>query len=231
MTRGFDSGPGLPGDPGFIAIEGPIGVGKSTLAHRLADRFGARRLLEAPERNPFLPAFYEDPERFALPTQLSFLLDRVREFAALRQSDLFTPLTVSDHMFEKNEIFARLNLSDEEYRLYREVADRVTGELPGPDLVIYLQAPVAALKARVAERGLPYEASVSETYLERLSSAYVEFFYHYVASPLLIVNTDEIDFAHRDADFELMVERIEAGVSGRMFFNLRQGAGASLPVV
>lgn len=204
----------------FIAVEGPIGVGKTTLTRRLADHLGARPLLEAPERNPFLEDFYKDAARWALPTQLAFLMDRVREFENLLQADLFAPQTVADFMFEKDDIFARLNLTDEEYRLYRQVACQVTGHVPHPDLVIYLQAPVAALKTRVSERKRRYEQMVSASYLERLSRAYAEFFHHYSAAPLLIINTDQIDFAHRDADFAFLVERLSAGVRGRCFLNL-----------
>lgn len=204
----------------FIAVEGPIGVGKTTLTRRLATYLGARPLLEAPERNPFLEDFYRDAARWALPTQLAFLMDRVREFERLLQADLFTPQTVADFMFEKDDIFARLTLTDEEYRLYRQVAAQVIGHVPRPDLVIYLQAPVAALRARVTERGHRHEQTVSTDYLEQLSRAYAEFFHHYSAAPLLIINTDQIDFAHRDADFELLVERLTAGIRGRCFLNL-----------
>ena len=205
----------------YIAIEGPIGVGKSTLAQRLASRFGGHALLEAPERNPFLASFYRDPARHALATQLSFLMERVHELAKLRQPDMFAPLVVADHIFEKDEIFARLNLSDEEFKLYRQIADLAALDLPKPDLVIYLQAPVNELKRRVHKRGRDYESNLTDAYLERLSAAYVDFFYHFHGAPLLIVNTNAVDFANRDRDFEMLLQQLETGVSGRSYLNLK----------
>lgn len=207
----------------YVAVEGPIGVGKTTLTRRLAEVLGAQPLFEAPERNPFLQSFYADPARWALPTQLSFLMDRVREFERLRQADLFAPRTVADFMFEKDDIFARLTLTEDEYRLYREVAAHVTGEMPTPDLVIYLRAPVSVLQARVAERGIPHERAVNAEYLARLSRAYVAFFHDYTDAPLIILNTDSVDFANRHADFDRLLAHLANGVRGRSLVDLSAG--------
>lgn len=205
--------------PGFIVIEGPIGVGKTTLARRLADRYAAELVLEGAAENPFLERYYADPKRTALPTQLYFLLQRVQQVEEMRQADLFRPRRVADFMLEKDRLFAGLTLDADELALYERLATQIRCEPPVPDLVIYLQAPVEVLLERIAARGIPCERRIDERYLRRLSDAYVRFFYHYNEAPLLIVNAAEIDLAHGERDFDLLVERIPAVTSGRHYLN------------
>jgi deoxyadenosine/deoxycytidine kinase len=203
-----------------IAIEGPIGVGKTSLAHRLADQLGADLMLENPADNPFLPRFYEDPERYALPAQLFFLVARADQVGRLKQGQLFAPITVSDYILDKDPLFARLNLADQEYRLYLQVYAGLQPRAPAPDLVIYLQAAPEVLLERVRKRNRDYERSLTEGYLTELARAYSEFFYHYDAAPLLIVNTERLNFAEREDDFRLLLDRIGAMRGTREFFNM-----------
>ncbi len=205
--------------PGFIVVEGPIGVGKTTLARRLAASFGCDLLLEGADENPFLERFYRDPRSAALQTQLFFLFQRAEQLRGLRQGDMFRPVHVADYLMEKDRLFAELTLDEEEFRLYEQVYAHVTLDAPTPDLVIYLQAPVEVLLQRIAERGRAYERPMAADYLQRLSDRYTEFFHHYDASPLLIVNAAAIDFAHNEADYELLLERVRAIRSGRHYFN------------
>ncbi len=184
--------------PGFIVVEGPIGVGKTTLARRLAASFGCDLLLEGADENPFLERFYRDPRSAALQTQLFFLFQRAEQLRGLRQGDMFRPVHVADYLMEKDRLFAELTLDEEEFRLYEQVYAHVTLDAPTPDLVIYLQAPVEVLLQRIAERGRAYERPMAADYLQRLSDRYTEFFHHYDASPLLIVNAAAIDFAHNE---------------------------------
>lgn len=207
------------GDPRYIVVEGPIGVGKTSLARRLAESFGSELLLEQAEENPFLERFYRDPRGAALPTQLFFLFQRARQIQALRQGDMFRPVRVADFLVEKDRLFARLTLDDEELRLYDQVYERLTIEAPKPDLVIYLQAPVEVLQERIARRGIPYERHMDSDYLQRLVDAYTHFFYHYDAAPLLIVNAAEIDLVGREEDYTLLLERVRAIRRGRHYFN------------
>lgn len=209
------------GPPEYIVVEGPIGVGKTTLARRLAESFQTSLLLERVEDNPFLPRFYEDPRAAALPTQLHFLFQRAREIEALRQTDLFRPAQVTDFLIQKDELFARVTLNRDELELYYQVYNRLTLDAPAPDLVIYLQAPVPALLQRIYARGLAYERRISEDYLKRVADAYVEFFYHYHAAPLLIVNTAQLDLAAGTRDYELLLGEIRASSPGRHYFNPR----------
>lgn len=205
--------------PGFIVVEGPIGVGKTSLARRLAATFGSDLLLEGAEENPFLERFYQNPRHAALPTQLYFLFQRARQLQAIRQGDMFNPVHTTDFLMEKDRLFAQITLDDEEFKLYEQVYQQMTLEIPQPDLVIYLQAPVSVLLERIARRGLPHEKLIESAYLQRVVDAYTRFFHHYDGSPLLIVNATEIDLARSDDDYELLLERIRETSSGRHYFN------------
>ncbi len=205
--------------PDFIVVEGPIGVGKTTLARRLAERFGTEALLETAEENPFLARFYQSPRTAALQTQLFFLFQRAQQVQALRQADLFRPMRVADFLMEKDRLFARLTLDDDEYRLYEQVYVHLTIDAPRPDLVIYLQAPIEVLQARIARRARAGEYHIDAAYLARVGEAYMQFFHHYVDAPLLIVNAAELDFAHNDADYEQLLTQICRIRRGRHYFN------------
>jgi deoxyadenosine/deoxycytidine kinase len=203
----------------YIVVEGPIGVGKTTLARRLAGSFGAELLLEEPEENPFLARYYENPRAHALSTQLYFLLQRMRQTHGLRQSDLFSGVRVADYLMEKDRLFAELTLEPDELTLYEQVYSQVVGEALQPDLVIYLQAPVSVLQDRIASRGIGYEQAIDVQYLQRLVSAYTRFFYHYEASPLVIINAASIDFANSDEDYQLLVDKLGEVGKGRHYLN------------
>jgi len=210
----------LPARYRYIAIEGPIGVGKTSLARRLAEVAGGELLLENPDENPFLARFYNDKKRYALPTQLFFLLARTEQTARLAQAGLFSPVTIADFLIEKDPLFARLNLDDAEFALYQKIHADMAPKAPTPDLVIYLQAPTSQLAERVRRRGRAYERNLSESYLTDLSRLYSEFFYHYDSSPLLIVNSENLNFADRQSDFQLLLERLNEMRGAREFFNM-----------
>jgi deoxyadenosine/deoxycytidine kinase len=203
-----------------IVVEGPIGVGKTSLARRLATLMGAELILEQPEDNPFLARFYEDRKRNALPAQLFFLVARVEQARKQAQGELFTPATVADFMLEKDPLFARLTLDEQEYKLYNQLYEGLKPAASAPDLVIYLQAGVPALLERVKRRGRPYEKPITESYLGDLAKAYNEFFYHYDAAPLLVVNSEHLNFADKAEDFDLLARRIRDMRGAREFFNL-----------
>jgi deoxyadenosine/deoxycytidine kinase len=210
----------LPARFRYVVVEGPIGAGKTTLARLLAARTGGVELFEKPDDNPFLPGFYEDPRRYALPVQLFFLFQRIGQLRAVAQRDLFGGVTVADFMLEKDPLFARLTLSDDELALYRQIFDSLKPQAPTPDLVIYLQAQPDTLVERVRRRGVPSEASISEDYLRALADAYSRFFHHFDAAPLLIVNTERLNPVERDADLDLLVQHAGAMRGRREFFNL-----------
>ena len=203
----------------YIVVEGPIGVGKTSLARRLAGHIAATTLLEKPEENPFLAQFYRDPPRYALATQLFFLFQRGNEVRDLAQMDLFSAGTVADYMFDKDPLFARINLNDEEFVLYQQIYRNLQLQAPVPDLVIYLQAAPETLVERVRRRAQPYENGISEEYLLRLVQGYNDFFYHYNAAPVLTVNNEHLNFADGDDDFNLLLQRIEKMRGPREFFN------------
>jgi len=210
----------LPEKYRYVVVEGPIGVGKTTLARAISEASGASLMLEEPEANPFLARFYENAERYALPTQLFFLFQRIDQLAALNQSDLFRRATVADFMLEKDALFARLNLKNDELKLYEQIYDHLKPQAPVPDLVIYLQAAPDTLIERVQRRGAPYEKNIPDPYLIGLAETYTRFFYQYTAAPLLIVNSDRLNFLESQDDVALLMERI-AGMRGpREFFNL-----------
>lgn len=203
----------------YIVVEGPIGVGKTSLAKRLAATLDSALLLEDAQDNPFLERFYQNPRQAALPTQLYFLFQRARQLQALRQTDLFRPIHVGDFLMEKDRLFAELTLDDDELRLYEQVYAQMTLDAPVPDLVIYLQAPVEVLLARIAKRGLASERLIEGAYLQRLVDAYTHFFYHYTAAPLLIVNATEINPINNDQDYELLLDHARNARSGRHYLN------------
>ena len=203
----------------YIVVEGPIGCGKTSLANRLAQRMGATTLLEDAAANPFLPQFYRDMRRYALPTQLFFLFQRVQQLEGLRQPDLFEKPIVADFTLAKDPLFARLTLDDAEFQLYRQIFDHVKPQAPVPDLVVYLQASVDTLVSRVRKRGNPIEGGMSEDYLRRLSEAYTRYFYNYADSPLLIVNSERLNFVDVPEHLDLLIERVNAMRGGREFFN------------
>ena len=203
-----------------LVVEGPIGAGKTSLARRLGARLGADLVLEQPEENPFLARFYDDMPRYALPTQLFFLFQRARVLEPLAQPDMFGRAVVADFLLDKDPLFARLTLSTDELALYEKIYAVLRLHTPAPDLVIYLQAQPAVLVERVRRRAARYEHDIGEDYLARLVEAYARFFYHYDAAPLLIVNSENLNFVERDSDFELLVSRLRAMRSRREFFNL-----------
>jgi deoxyadenosine/deoxycytidine kinase len=202
-----------------IVVEGAIGCGKTTLATRLAERLGATLLLEDPKANPFLGQFYRDMRRYALPTQLFFLFQRVQQLEGLKQPDLFEKPIVADFTLAKDPLFARLTLDDAEYQLYAKIYDHVKPQAPVPDLVVYLQASVDTLIQRVKKRGNPIETGIDEEYLRRLSDAYTRYFHAYSESPLLIVNSERLNFVDNREHFDLLIARMEAMRGGREFFN------------
>jgi deoxyadenosine/deoxycytidine kinase len=206
-------------DFGFIVVEGPIGVGKTTLARRLAASYGGETLLEAPEENPFLARFYDNPRAHALSTQLAFLLQRAQQMRELDQRDLFAPVRVADFMVEKDRLFAELTLEADELDLYHRVYEQLIAGAPVPDLVIYLQAPVDVLLERVARRGIEYEERIDARYLQRLVAAYTRFFYHYEAAPLVIVNAAAINLAEGEGDYAMLFDQLQSIRKGRHYLN------------
>ncbi len=203
----------------YIAVEGPIGVGKTSLARRIADSFGCELLLEEAEENPFLSRFYEDPRSAALQTQLYFLMQRVRQMQELCQAELFHPVRVADFLMEKDRLFAESTLDEDELRLYEQISSHLAPEVPAPDLVIYLQAPAEVLMKRINQRGRPYERQIDMAYLQRLSEAYTRLFHNYAAAPILIVNAAEIDLVNSEQDYQQLLQQVCETRSGRHYFN------------
>jgi deoxyadenosine/deoxycytidine kinase len=203
----------------FIAVEGPIGVGKTSLARRLATSLSAQGVLEEAAQNPFLERFYKNPRAGALPAQLYFLLQRAQQLASLKQADLFTTVRVADYLLEKDRLFARVTLDDAEYALYEQLYARLDVQVPKPDLVVYLQAPVDVLLERIARRGVPYEQHIDRGYLERLNEAYARFFHEFDAAPLLIVNAGSIDPVSNQRDYDELLAAIKRMSRGRLYYN------------
>jgi deoxyguanosine kinase len=201
----------LPEKYRYVVIEGPIGAGKTSLARIMSERCGAAVLLEEPDANPFLAGFYE---------KLHFLFQRIDQVRELNQSDLFARLTISDFMLDKDPLFARLTLNDDELRLYRQIYEHLKPQAPVPDLVVYLQASAETLIERVQRRGASYEKNISDDYLVRLAEAYTRYFYQYTAAPLLIVNSENLNFVDSERDFDLLLQRIDAMRGPREFFSL-----------
>ena len=203
----------------YIVIEGPIGVGKSSLAKKLATTFSSSILLEKPADNPFLERFYKTPKRYALPTQLFFLFQRVRQLANLQQEDMFAPGRVADFMLEKDPLFAQITLDDDEFRLYQQVYQNLTIDRPEPDLVIYLQAPVNILKERIKKRRVKFEQKIESSYLQKLCDAYTAYFHRYSETPLLIINAAEINPIDNENHYDALVRQIDRIQGGKHFFN------------
>ena len=210
----------LPDRYRYVVVEGPVGVGKTTLARAIAEATGAALMLEEPEANPFLARFYENAERYALSTQLFFLFQRIDQLAALNQTDLFRRATIGDFMLEKDALFARLNLRDDELRLYEQIYAHLQPQARAPDLVIYLQAAPETLIERVQRRGLAYEKNMPDAYLIGLAETYTRFFHQYAGAPLMIVNSDRLNFVESHDDLALLLDRIAAMRGPREFLSL-----------
>ena len=203
----------------YLVVEGPIGVGKTSLARRLAGSLSAQLVLEQAAQNPFLERFYRNPRAGALPVQLYFLLQRAQQLAALKQADLFAPTRVADYLFEKDRLFARVTLDDAEYALYEQLYAKLDIQVPKPDLVVYLQAPVDVLQERILRRAVDYEQYIERQYLERLNEAYARFFHEFDAAPLLIVNAASIDPIANQRDYDELLAAIKRMTRGRLYYN------------
>ncbi len=203
----------------YIVVEGPIGVGKTSLVKKLSDSFGSETLLEKAEENPFIVRFYQNPRQYALSTQLYFLLQRAQQVQSFRQIDLFQNSHIADFMIDKDRLFAELTLTSDELQLYQQIYRHMTIDAPQPDLVIYLQAPVEVLRGRITRRGIDYEQQIKNDYLSRLSEIYTRFFYDYDESPLLTVNTQSIDLINSEQDYQALLDEINNIRSGRHYFN------------
>jgi deoxyguanosine kinase len=202
----------------YIVIEGPIGVGKTSLAKRLSPEFKARCILESPEENPFLNKFYRDRKKYAFQTQLFFLLNRYQQQREVRQIDLFNQVTITDYLFAKDRIFAYLNLDENELALYQRIFSLLDARIPTPDLVIFLQAKPETLLARIRARDIEYEKEIDIEYLRALSQAYNSFFFHYEESPLLVVDTSEIDFVNREEDLKSLIREVRSMKRGTWYY-------------
>ena len=202
----------------YIVIEGPIGVGKTSLTKLLAKEFRARSILERPEGNPFLSHFYRDRKKYAFQAQVFFLLTRFQQQQEISQLDLFNQVTLSDYLFDKDRIFALLNLDEHEFALYEKIFQLLGGRIPTPDLVIFLQAKPEVLLHRIKSRNITYEKEIDLDYLKRLTQAYNDYFFHYEQSPLLVVNTSEIDFVKRKEDLEQLLREIKQMKKGTWYF-------------
>lgn len=207
------------GAPRFIVVEGPIGVGKTSLAQRFADSLSGEVVLEEVDKNPFLEQFYKSPHTAALPAQLFFLFQRAKLLQELRQSDMFAPVRVADFHIAKDRLFAELNLNRDELNLYDQIYEKLDIEVPEPDLVVYLQASVDTLMTRIAERSIPYERKIDRSYIEKIADAYARFYHSYDETPLLIVNASSIDPIREEADYRALFERVSRISGGRHFFN------------
>jgi deoxyguanosine kinase len=209
----------------FIVVEGPIGVGKTSLARRLCASLSAEAVLEQALQNPFLERFYRNPRAGALPAQLYFLFQRAQQLTALKQQDLFAPVRVADYLLEKDRLFARVTLDDAEYGLYEQVYAKLDIQPPKPDLVVYLQAPVDVLLERIGKRGIDFEQHIERQYLERLNEAYARFFHEFEAAPLLIVNAASIDPINNPSDYDELLTAIKKMKKGRLYYNPLRSRG------
>ena len=203
----------------YIVVEGPIGVGKTSLVRKLGESLGSELLLEKAEENPFIARFYQNPRQYALSTQLYFLLQRAHQVQGFRQIDLFQKSHIADFMIDKDRLFAELTLTTDELHLYQQIYQHMTIDAPKPDLVIYLQAPTEVLRERITKRGIDYEQAIKNDYLTRLSELYTRFFYDYDESTLLTVNTQSIDLIDSEQDYQALLDEINNIRSGRHYFN------------
>ncbi len=206
-------------EPRFIAVEGAIGAGKTSLVSLLEKQYGARVILEENDSNPFISKFYEDQDTYSFQTQIFFLLSRYNQYMELAQRDLFNSVVVIDYLFQRDKIFAQLNLEDHEYRLYEQIFNLIGPKAPKPDLVIFLQASTDVLMERVAKRGRDYEAFMDPDYLDSVNKAFNNFFFYYSETPLLVINTNEIDFVEKKCDLEELINKVNNHKIGREYYN------------
>ncbi len=206
-------------EPRFIAVEGAIGAGKTSLVSLLEQQYGARVILEENDSNPFIAKFYEDQETYSFQTQIFFLLSRYNQYMELAQRDLFNSVVVIDYLFQRDKIFAQLNLEDHEYRLYEQIYNLIASKAPKPDLVIFLQASTDVLLERVSKRGRDYESFMDPDYLDSVNKAFNNFFFYYSDTPLLVINTNEIDFVEKKCDLEELINKVNSHKIGREYYN------------
>jgi deoxyguanosine kinase len=206
-------------EPRFIAVEGAIGAGKTSLVNLLEQQYGARVILEENDSNPFIAKFYEDQETYSFQTQIFFLLSRYNQYMELAQRDLFNSVVVIDYLFQRDKIFAQLNLEDHEYRLYEQIYNLISSKTPKPDLVIFLQASTEVLLERVSKRGREYESFMDPDYLDSVNKAFNNFFFYYSDTPLLVINTNEIDFVEKKCDLEELINKVNSHKIGREYYN------------